>query len=395
MKYAGVSTGSIRKALDDAESGGFVRCVTPGVKKSRRRSGRVAEYRLRWSSEDADYTNDPKLFEGFYAGEGCRSPIPNGFFDVVVRQETLAMAKVVGTVLRHTVGYANQFGTGRRSEAPLPYSYIHEFANLKDPTTLSNTLKDAVKKHYIEKVSEGCFDTDAGKQSHATTYAVKWLDKATNHTKTPKTLAGESQDPKNPSGKTTRTPAAKDSKNPSDRKTSSKDSYKQQDVVAENSESYALLVGEGINRNTAIKLSGIISLKAIKNQIEWLDSRKAENRPAMLRKAIEEGWEQPASAQQQKHLVQSQQQEQEQDAETRAEEERQHQQRHRRRSDLLERWTKETRKQQDRFYEQTIEQATSPSNRRRLIRNRDLSNPATEVLEEMVRELAVPIGEST
>ena len=71
-----------------------------------------------------DYRKSLNLFDGFYAGEGHRTPIPNSFFDHVISKEPLAVVKVVGTVLRHTVGYQNQFG-GRRTSAPLSYSYIH------------------------------------------------------------------------------------------------------------------------------------------------------------------------------------------------------------------------------------------------------------------------------
>ena len=85
------------------------------------------------------------------------------------------MVKVVGTVLRHTLGFENQFGTGRRSHAALSYIYIGRFANVTDLKTLSATLKNAISKHYIQCVSEGRFDPNTGKESRSATYVVNWL----------------------------------------------------------------------------------------------------------------------------------------------------------------------------------------------------------------------------
>jgi len=253
-KHAGVSTRAIPRVLEDAQSGGFILRVSPGVANSRGQRGRAGEYRLRWSTEGDGYTDDPQHFRGFYVGGGHRSPIPNGYFDVVIRHETLAMAKVVGTVLRHTVGYQNQFG-GRRSDAPLSYSYIQRFANVRDRTTLSATLKDGTQKGYISCVSEGYFDPNAGRQSRAASYAVKWLDGATNDADRAKTLPGESEYGKKPTGSTGKTLPEKDGRNPTDRKTSSNTSCKQQQAVAvENRESYELLLTQ-FDEETAMKLA--------------------------------------------------------------------------------------------------------------------------------------------
>ncbi|WP_145218166.1 hypothetical protein [Gimesia alba] len=304
--YAGVSTRSIPKALAEAESGKFICCVTPGIAKAPGQRGQAAEYRLQWGSDGDKYTNAPQRFTGFYTGEGYRSPIPNGYFDVVVPRETLAMAKVVGTVLRHTVGYANQFGTGRRSHAPLPYSYIHQFANLNDPKTLSDTLKKAQQKGYIKRVTAGCFDTNAGKQSRAASYAVIWQPEAAKVDKTAKTLAACAEDGKIPSEKTAESLSEKDGNNPSDRKTGFKDSSKQQAefvVAPEFQESFQLLMqvdfnGERFSQETALQLAQSRGLSEIQQQIAWLPKRKADRNPlGMLRIAIEQNWSAPTEVQ--------------------------------------------------------------------------------------------------
>lgn len=67
-----------------------------------------------------------------------------------------------------------------------------------------------------------------------------------------------------------------------------KDNFKQQNVVVGSEEGFELLTREGIAKSSARKLSGTTTLHEIKNQIAWLEFRKPGNRPAMLRRAIEE-----------------------------------------------------------------------------------------------------------
>lgn len=394
-KRAGISTRAIPKALQDAESGGFIVCVTPGVANSRGRRGQAGEYRLRWSCEGDDYTDDPKQFCGFYAGEGHRSPIPNGYFDVVVRQETLAMAKLVGTVLRHTVGYRNQFG-GRRADAPLPYSYIQRFANVKDRTTLSETTKKAMQKRYICRMSKGCFDPRAGRQSRAASYAVKWLEKATNPASTAKTLPDRSEHGREPTGDTAQTLPEKHGKNPTDRKTVPNTPYKQQAVVAENSEGYRLLVGEGIGNGAALSLAKSATAEEIRSQVEWLEFRNPANRPAMLRRAIEEKWSEPDGAVERRQQEHSREREDRADAEQAARDAAIADRRKKRlqhRTRLLARWKEQPTQHRLRYRQTAVREATSGLQRRFLERS-SLDSPATDILEVMALAMAESIGDS-
>ncbi len=394
--HAGVSTRAIPKALEDAESGRFIQCVTPGVPNSRGQCGRAAEYQLRWSDENTGYTDDPQQFRGFYAGDGHRSPIPNGFFDIVVRQDPLAMAKVVGTVLRHTVGYQNQFG-GRRSDAPLSYSYMQRFANIGDRTTLSQTLKDATQKGYVCCVSKGHFDPNAGRQSRSAQYAVKWLDGAERLDGTAKTRPGESEHGKKPTGNTAKARPGKDGKNPTDRKTVSKTSYKQQNVVATNSEGCELLIGEGINKTTAITLAASVTLEEIRNQIKWLEFRNPANRPAMLRKAIEERWCEPDGIGEHRNQEHARSREERENVERAVHEiaiAGQKQERLQRRTRLLACWRQQSTENQRQFRQTAAEQAATEF-QRRLIQKSSLDSPVGEVLEAMAFAVAEPIGESS
>ena len=389
---AGVSTRAIPKALDAAQSAGFIQCVTPGVANSRGQRGRAAEYRLRWCDEDDNYTDDPQHFRGFFVGDGHRSPIPNGYFDIVVRSETLAMAKVVGVILRHTVGYQNQFG-GRRSDAPLAYSYIQRFANIGDRTTLSETLKRAAERGYICCVAKGNFDPNAGRHSCAARYAVKWLEKATGNAVTAKTRPSTSIRGKNPTGNMAETLSAKDGKNPTDRKTSSKTTYKQHRVAEKHSESYALLVGEGIDPDTAARLATLANREDIQRQVAWLDFRNPRNRPAMLRRAIEEQWSQPDG------VVDHTKQEREREREEREIADRgareaaiadQKRAMRKRRSQLLVCWRGQSKDDQRKYQQQALRQAAS-NLERRFIRQSDIDNPAPDVLEVMALATGDPM----
>ena len=172
IESAGISRGSIRKAIDDAISAGFIDCTSIGKPSSHGETGRKGSFSLRWDHR-SEYQKDEKQFQGFYAGEGYRTPIPNAFIRRVIPCETLVVTKVVGAVLRHTVGYQNQFG-GRRSQAPLSYRFIQSFANIPDPKSLSMAIASAITSKYIVCVEDGYFHPDPATRKPST-YAIKWL----------------------------------------------------------------------------------------------------------------------------------------------------------------------------------------------------------------------------
>ena len=153
IETAGVSRGAIGPAINEAVSLGFIECKSEAIKKSPNSSGQSAVYSLRWDARDS-YVRTPDEFVGFYAGEGNRTPVPNRFFDSVVPNESLSIVKVVGTVIRQTVGYQNQFG-GRRSSHPLSYSNLQRLTKLSDRSTLSQALQTAQETGYIVCVERG------------------------------------------------------------------------------------------------------------------------------------------------------------------------------------------------------------------------------------------------
>ena len=175
IQKAKVSRGAIKGALNEAIASKFIICSQSGSPKKPGDKGQTAIYSLRWS-ESNSYHKSLSEFDGFYAGEGYRTPIPNAFFDQIVRGESLSVVKVVGTVIRHTIGYQNQFG-GRRSSAALSYRYLQKYANINSSSVLADSIARAKKQRYIKCVYAGTFSSEKELQQ-ASTYAIRWQHEA-------------------------------------------------------------------------------------------------------------------------------------------------------------------------------------------------------------------------
>lgn len=305
---AGISRGAIRVAIDEAIEAGFIRCVRGGKAAAAGESAEHAAFALRWD-ERREYQNRPETFQGFFTGEGYRTPIPNAFFRHVIPHETLIVTKVVGTVLRHTIGYQNQFG-GRRSQAPLSYRFIQAYASIPDPKSVSQAISSAIASNYIVCVDEGRFHADPDKRKPAA-YAIHWLrDHQTSESgskfpagerfNSPSKLAVQNsqQEPfKIPSKTGSGFPAFHQSKISSKERTLSKDTSKQQQkvhVAAATIKGIQLLMTAGFDEATAHRLASRTTAKEIEQQIAWLPRRNPNhNRMGMLRRAIEENWSEP------------------------------------------------------------------------------------------------------
>ncbi|TWT61677.1 hypothetical protein [Rubinisphaera italica] len=289
---AGVSRGAIGPAIDEAIRLGFISVCSAGQSKAAGRSGRSAKYELRWSHGSA-FTKVVDAFDGFYVGEGHRTPIPNAFFEQIIPTETRAVIKVVGTVLRHTIGYQNQFG-GRRTSAPLSYNYVQRYARLNSRSVVSEAIAVAQKRGYITCTQAGQFDADRSQQS-AACYSVRWL--AANQI-VPISSKNEPEDRFNK-----RTSYGSKSR-PVDRfkkrttsKTVSKDIHKQQHVASQETEAaIQLLLEAGVDRAIAFRLVEKSGPERVQRQLQWLDARNPrENRIGLLCKSIAEDWSPPPS----------------------------------------------------------------------------------------------------
>jgi hypothetical protein len=292
---AGISRGAIRKALDDAVKGGFITCIHSGKANENNQSAEMACYTLRWATDD-HYQKNADNFNGFFSGEGHRTPIPNSFFDQVVKRETLSVVKVVGSVLRHTIGYQNQFG-GRRQIAPLSYSYILNYSNMSDRTTLGAAIQHAIETGYIYCVQKGTVNP-SNNERRPSTYAIRWHEQANLEGYGTKTRPVDSERYKNQTNNGTETRLAKRFKNQTEEITPENNTYKQKDVAAveilKNTKRFQILREAGFDESVALELSESRGLDEIKKQIDWLPHRKPDrNSLGMLRRAIEIGWSKP------------------------------------------------------------------------------------------------------
>jgi len=299
---AGISRGAITNVIKKAIEGKFIRKIASGT------------HALCW--DDGDYTTSLKFFNGFYSGDGNRSPIPSDFFTQVIRHERLSVAKVVGIVLRHTVGYQNQFGTGRRLQHPLSYSYIQKATNIRHRPTLADAIRSSLRNDYICIAKRGYFDPQGGTNNRPTSYSVKWLTQAESNVRSTKTEPA-SQKYKNRTGTSTKTEPVKQFKNRTYRKKIEQKEQQQHGVgdllsaAAETSKSIQILCDEGFDENAARGLATIATFGEIQKQIAWIDLRGPKNRLGMLRKAIEQKWGEPLGAKEREAKQRSRKREQE------------------------------------------------------------------------------------
>ncbi len=388
VTQARISRGAIRVALDEASSAGFITCTRKGSAKSSGDRGQSAEYALRFDDRAA-YVKDPQDFRGFFAGEGNRTPIPNAFFDRVILWEPLAVVKVVGTVLRHTVGYQNQFG-GRRTHAPLSYSYLQAFSKIGGRSALSKAISRAIDQGYITCIEEGVFDSRRQYRRPAA-YAVRWLSSADVPDIGSK--SGPAYRFKNWTSNGSKSGPADRFKKWTTEKTQRKDTLKQQQVhlVAaavslEQDNGYALLAAAGFDDVMASRLAKTATRDEVARQIDWLPRRNAQRNPlGMLRKAIEEKWTEPPVSR--KAILNEPNRQQDQQQETaHVAAESQKRERLTRRELLLAEWEKLPLDRRAKLHQQAIKMAPSETVCRLLRRHRDLSSPPNEVLDMMVRQ---------
>ena len=310
VRNAGISRDMIRRAIDEAIEGGFLLCVRQGQPKSAGQPALSAHYELRWD-ESNEYTTTPKRFSGFFAGQGNLTYIPNAFLDYTVRTEPLAVVKVVGAIIRHTIGWQTKYGF-RRQEVQMSYSEIQRRTHIGSRQTLSQALQKALNSNHVFKVSDGRFDPNAAKESMAAKYAIKWADNATLQRIGQKTVPEEAA----PNRSENRTRNGQKnrpgpwSENRTDIKIKQENKtfeIKQQQaapeepvaaVLSSNSkvEGYQLLFQQGFSKRDATALADRYPLLQIQNQINWLEKRNPTRNPlGFLRRAIEENWGEPTA----------------------------------------------------------------------------------------------------
>lgn len=345
IEKAGIGRARIREAIDEALDKKFIKCLKPGRAHSQGQEGCSALYSLQWDDSER-YVTNPEEFSGFYSGNGNLTHIPNQFFDYTIPTETAAVIKVVGVIIRHTIGFQTRFGF-RRQQVALSFTEIMRRAGIASRSTVNIALKEAMEKNHVTRAIEGRFDP---KQGQAATYSVKWSDdsateqyddigseiapvesgsyQAQNRTSKAESVPKSNQEARNTDG--SKIAPVKRSKiepnsseiEPSSVPKSNQPEFQNQTTIKTTSlnnpskqhrtqdessddavgvsfaEAVDLLVSQGFSLAVAESLAKSHDSEAIKNQIEWQKGRQASrNRLGMIRKAIEENWPQPEAVQ--------------------------------------------------------------------------------------------------
>ena len=295
FQRAGISRDMIRSAVDEAVAAHFITCVRQPRPNKAGQPAVSGLYELKWDDRGT-YIEEPSLFRGFFAREGNRTYIPNQFFDVLVPSQSLGVLKVVGSVIRFSIGFQNKWGHRRRNVA-LSYQHIQNYSRLKDRKTLSQAIKHALEHNYLERVKEGYFDPEGGRLSAPAVYALRWLNSAGDESNGQKSLPAEvglSDRSENPTGDGQKSLPAQRSENPTgiEIKQTNK-TPKQQEAVAA---AFSKLRGAGFDEKAAQAIASRYPLERIDRQIGWLAKRQVKrNRLGMLRAAIVEDWPEPAT----------------------------------------------------------------------------------------------------
>jgi hypothetical protein len=281
---AGVSRDMIRSALDDALNGHILECVREGRPKLTHDAGQSALYALNWSS--ASYTTKPAEFRGFFEGDGNRTDIPNEFFDVVIPNEPLSVIKVVGSVIRHSIGFQTKHGR-RRQQVALSFQHIQNYARIGSRSDLAKAVRTALEKNYIIRVEDGVFSHRFDERRSAT-YALRWSDSLIGQKIAP---AMERSEKQTSIGQISE-PAHRSEKQTSIETKPENETVNKQ--PAADTELHQKLISIGFSEKTAAKLIREHNRQTIEDQITWLPHRAPARSPAgLLRRAIEQQWPSP------------------------------------------------------------------------------------------------------
>lgn len=330
IENAGISRGALRPAIDEAIEKKYIDCLRFGQPHRPGEEGFSALYSLRWDERE-QYVTRIDDFEGFFAGNGNLTHIPNDFFDYTIPTEPLALVQVVGVIIRHTIGFQTKYGF-RRQQVSMSFTDIMRRTGIGSRATVSKALSEAVERNHIRKVSEGVFGNEVGT---ATVYGVCWSTGDGESTSLPvvepetedgsKSEPGEAfknctkdlgtvqkvnqaigskSEPENGSESVPGTvqkvnrEAFKNCTSIETTRLNNTSKQQQTEAAAEENMVFDLLVKEGFDKTAAIELSKASSEENIRNQIRWIDSRgSSKNKLGMLRKSILGEWGEPESVQ--------------------------------------------------------------------------------------------------
>ncbi|MEJ7605156.1 MAG: hypothetical protein WKF37_02570, partial [Bryobacteraceae bacterium] len=156
----------------------------------------------------------------------------------MVRNEPLSVIKVVGSIIRFSIGFQARRGV-RRQQVALSFRDIERYAHMGDTHVLAQAIRHAELSHYILKLREGVFDTNAGRESRPAIFTLRWADSSPFFATSAKIPAADSNENR--------------CENPSDieMKSLTKEIDKQQQTSAENHPTSELLREEGFTEEAA------------------------------------------------------------------------------------------------------------------------------------------------
>ncbi len=283
---AGIGHSSIAEAIEEALKARYIVCVRDGRPDTAGSPARSACYQLRWD-EGERYIKVPDAFNGFYAANGNLTYIPNQFFDDLVPHEPLGVLRVVGAVVRHTIGFQTRYGF-RRQQVRLSISDLVRITRL-NRDTVRLALGEALAKGYLVRVEPGCFDRAGGKDSRAAVYGLRWQDG----------FGAQGEEPlRNPVRHHSETPHGERSEIPYGTEiTGNNRIEKRRQAVAWPPEVLPLveqLEALGFDRPSVRSLVTRFPAERIERQLAWLPKRNPQrNARGLVKRAIEEDWPEP------------------------------------------------------------------------------------------------------
>lgn len=313
IEQAGISRGALRRAIDEAVQANLIQRVRHGRAACASAAAESSVFELKW--HDGEYTADPARFQGFFEGAGNRTHIPNQFFTRLLPQEPLSVLKVVGSIIRFSIGFEVKRGF-RRQQVALSYAAIQRYCRIGSRQDLAHALQHALASNFIEQVEAGCFDPNAGRTSKAATYGLRWVTDAgaarvggsksvpvmNQSLGTTGSIPVPARRFNNRTGASSGTVPAERFRNRTRLEIEAVNNPVQQQQTAaaapqkieEGQDARRRLLDIGFDRATAAQLAGSHALEQIERQIAWMGQRNATRNPmGLLRKAIEQDWPAP------------------------------------------------------------------------------------------------------
>lgn len=312
IEQAGISRGALREAIEEAVQANLIQRVRQGRAACAGAPAESSVFELKW--HDGEYTTDPARFQGFFEGAGNRTHIPYQFFTRILPNESLCVLKVVGSIIRFSIGFEVKRGF-RRQQVALSYAAIQRYCRIGSRHDLAGALKHALTSNFIEQVEAGCFDPHAGRTSKAATYGLRWerdFGAAQKGGSESVPVMNQSVDAtgsipvpakrfNNRTGSSSGIVPAERSRNRTglEREEVNNPVQQQQPAAApqgieEGQAARRQLIDVGFDRTTAARLAGSHSVEQIERQIAWMGRRNPTRNPlGLLRKAIEQDWPAP------------------------------------------------------------------------------------------------------